>query len=464
LDLFHGRHAQIDYLWTFLVLGVSAFTFVTYSGAIQKRVEWLLHDTALRVKDTAARSDVVLIDLDRFSDGPNPSDSLARREHAIRALAEICRQKPKAVVVTIGLFESEGAARVFEKQKVDVLKSCPMMIAPAIIVDESKRPFVAPALPIKEYSKYLAGIGHDLGLGDADGTTRRMFPWWDFGNGHMGSISLTASAFGAPSTWQAPEKPKSNLFLTGVTQDQDLASYTFAVATPPIVAINADMLTDQLGKRVSLDGKFVVVHGSAYTHTMPLPHPSAAAVSFGVIIAQELSALLDQRVVSTKWTVWWGQVGIGVSAVLLLMLPILGSWGRFVSIASASVVMLSVQYVGFFMLGVELNPSTYFIAIASGLLLWATLSAVRTRRALSVTIESLSMSSPLAAATQLGPSAGQRQNPLMSGAAMLRSLEDTGKYMHSLAQVLGEGVNVLPSAVACVDQYGRVTLANERFA
>jgi hypothetical protein len=70
------------------------------------------------------------------------------------------------------------------------------------------------------------------------------------------------------------------------------------------------MLTDQLGERVSVEGKFVVVHGSAYTHTMPLPHPSAAAVSFGVTIAQELSALLDQRVVSTKWTVWWGQVAI----------------------------------------------------------------------------------------------------------------------------------------------------------
>jgi CHASE2 domain-containing sensor protein len=165
----------------------------------------------LRVKDTPARSDVVLIDLDRFSDGPNPSDSLARREHAIRALAETCRQKPKAVVVTIGLFELEGAARVFEKQKVDVLKSCPMMIAPSIIVDESKRPFVAPASPVKEYSKYLAGIGHDLVLADADGTTRRMFPWWDFGSGHKGSISLTASAFGARLYVASTRKTKIKL-------------------------------------------------------------------------------------------------------------------------------------------------------------------------------------------------------------------------------------------------------------
>jgi signal transduction histidine kinase len=458
------RRARVDYFWLVIVLGIAIFMLFTFGGTIQKRIEWLLHDTALRVKDTPARGDVVLIDLDRFSDGPNPSDSVARREHATRALGEICRQKPKVVVVTIGLFELEGAARVFEKQKVDVLKFCPVMVAPAIIVDESKRPFAPPASPVKEYSQYLAGVGHDLVLGDADGTTRRMFPWWDFGNGPMRSVALTAAAFGAPPGWRAPEKPKSNLFATGVTEDQDLASYTYAVATPPIVAVNADMLTDQLGARVMLQSKFVVVHGSAYTHTMPLAHPSASAVSFGVIIAQELSALLDQRVVSSSWTILWGRFGVGIGFVSLMMLPIIGVWGRFIGIAAVSAGMLSVQYLAFFIGGVELNPSAYFMVIAMGLVLWAALSAIRTKRALSATITSLSMVNPLAAATQLRAPAAQRQNPIMSGTAMLRSLEDTSRYMQGLAEVLGEGVNVLPSAIAWVDQFGRVSLANARFA
>jgi signal transduction histidine kinase/CHASE2 domain-containing sensor protein len=455
--------ARIDRFWAALAVVIGVVTLGISGGIVQKRLEWLLHDTALRFSEVPMRSDVVLVDLDLFSDPPNPSDSLARRRHATEVLSLVCDQRPKVVAVAIALFEINGATRVFEREKIDAINKCPRVVAQTMVVDEIARPFPPPVSPALEYTKRFAALGHEVLLDDSDGTIRRVFPWWDFGEGHMESLPLATARLAFGAEWVPPPKPDSSLFTASDTNVQDKASMLLVPATSGVEAINKKIKTSNLST-VPLEGKVVVLHGSAQTHAMTLAHDSARSVSYGTIVAHTIAATLDQRLVSVRWVDVWNYFSIATAVVLLILLPVVSNVSRFVLPGAVAAIMVFIHFVGIRWWHVALNPSLFFIASVMGFVCWSVLSSIRTKRALSKTIADMAMVSPLAAATQLRPPSAPRPLRMMSGPQMLRSLQDTGRYMHELTEVLADGVNVLPAAIAWLDARGKITLANERFA
>jgi signal transduction histidine kinase/CHASE2 domain-containing sensor protein len=455
--------ASIDLPWIAIVVALMVCAVLFHSTRSHDRLALALYDALLGVVKIAPRSDVVIIDTDRFSD--MPQTTLERHQSVARLISAICAQQPHVVLVSMHVFESESTTLLARDVKVAALKSCARVVVPSFIDNETIVPLPPPALPAPAYRSLVAGIGHEFAAVDFDGTTRRILPWIDFGSGPVDAFELAAARVAAVPGWAPPKLPTSNSLKVSAIQamEKPAASRSFAITSPLTPTANLDQPMASVAS-LNLRGKHVVMARSIRSSPVTLPHPDATRVPVGMLTAQAYSAVLDQRLIGSEWERPWAWLTIVLAGVILACysgVSGLASYGWVIASVVAAVV---IQWLGLRWLMLNLNAVDFLVLLCAGQLAWGLLVAYRTRSALHETIRDLSFSSVLAARTALRPPLPMTGGMLASRRDIIQSLQDTGRAVNDMTDLIGVGVNNLPSAVAWLDETGSISLANERFA
>jgi signal transduction histidine kinase/CHASE2 domain-containing sensor protein len=454
---------SLDWVWIAMVMALVVIAFFFHTTRTRDRLALALYDSLLNVTKVAPRSDVVIIDTDRFSD---MQQTVAERHQSVaRLLAEICAQEPHIVLVSMHLFESESTTLMARDQKVAALKRCQRVIVPSYIDNETIVPLPPPALPAPAYRALVTSIGHEYAAADSDGTTRRMLPWIDFGDGQVDSFELAAARVAAIPGWTSPKVPPADALRISSIQagEKPLASRAFAITSPLTPTANLDQPMSSIAS-LNLRGKHVVMARSIRSSPVTLPHPDATRVPVGMLTAQAYSAILDQRIISPAWEHPWAWLTIVLAGVILACYSGVSGLASYGWVLFSIVAAIIIQWMGLHWIYFDLNAIDFLTLLFAGQLSWGSLVAYRTRSALHETIRDLSFTSPLAARTELRPHSSTDAGVLASRRDIVQSLQEAGRVVNDVTDLIGVGVNNLPAAVAWLDHTGRVSLANERFA
>jgi signal transduction histidine kinase/CHASE2 domain-containing sensor protein len=453
----------IDWPWIAIVPALVVCSFLFQSTRSHDRLALALYDALLNAKTVAPRSDVVIIDTDRFAD---MSQAVVERHQSVARLIEaVCAQEPRVVLVSMHVFESETTPLVARDTKIAALKKCNRVVVPSFIDNETIVPLPPPSLPSPAYRSLVAGIGHEFAAADFDGTMRRMLPWIDFGAGPVDSFELAAARVAAIPGWMPPSLPKADALKISAIQavEKPAASRSFAITSPLTPTVNMDQPMASVAS-LNLRGKHVVMARSIRSSPVTLPHPDATRVPVGMLTAQAYSAILDQRLISPRWERPWAWITIILAGVILACYSGVSGLASYGWVIASVIAAIVIQWCGLHWLKLDLNAVDFLVLLCAGQLSWGLLVAYRTRTALHDTIRELSYSNALAARTELRPPSPIADGMLASRRDIIQSLQDAGRLANDVGDLIGVGVNNLPAAVAWLDESGTVSLANERFA